>query len=129
VQALLPGNGNAPLAHGISPQGPVLRAFDLEIDTSTHTVQRASKPISLTPREYGLLELLAAHRGRVVKYLALQEHLRSGQSDPHPDLVDACVRDLRRKIDRGFAQPLLLTRWGLGHLLRTEEAPSAGASL
>jgi DNA-binding response OmpR family regulator len=106
----------------------VLRAFDLEIDTSTRTVRRAGKPISLTAREYGLLELLATHSGRVVKYPALRHHFRTGAAEPGLDFVDSCVRELRRKIDRGFGRPLLLSRWGLGHLLRAEEAPSAATS-
>src|SRR5262245_15596751 len=45
---------------------PVLRAHDLEIDTTARTVKRAGQLIHLTPREYALLEFLAYHRGKVV---------------------------------------------------------------
>src|SRR5437867_3387683 len=82
VHTLLPGHENATPTPAIPPRGPVLRAFDLEIDTSTRSARRGGAAIALTAREYGLLEVLAAHRGRVVKYPLLQERLRTGTSVP-----------------------------------------------
>jgi len=100
---------------------PVLRVHDLEIDTSARTVKRAGKAISLTPREYGLLEFLAFHRGKVATRSMIWEHLYDEQDESTSNVVDVYIRYLRNKIDKGFDLPLILTRWGEGYLLRGDE--------
>jgi DNA-binding response OmpR family regulator len=101
---------------------PILRVFDLEIDTAARTVKRAGQPIHLTPREYALLEFLAFHRGRVVTRTMIWEHLYDEHDENTSNVVDVYIRYLRNKIDKGFDPPLILTRWGEGYLLRGEEA-------
>src|SRR2546421_3145437 len=54
------------IRRGHQVKDPVLRVYDLEIDTASRSVKRAGEQIHLTPREYALLEFLAFHRGRVV---------------------------------------------------------------
>ena len=100
---------------------PVLRIYDLEIDTSARTVKRAGQSISLTPREYGLLEFLAFHRGKVATRSMIWEHLYDEMDESTSNVVDVYIRYLRNKIDKGFDLPLILTRWGEGYLLRGEE--------
>jgi DNA-binding response OmpR family regulator len=100
---------------------PVLRIFDLEIDTAARTVKRAGQPIHLTPREYGLLEFLAFHRGRVVTRTMIWEHLYDEHDESTSNVVDVYIRYLRNKIDKGFDPPLILTRWGEGYQLRSED--------
>jgi DNA-binding response OmpR family regulator len=95
----------------------VLRIHDLEVDTATHTVRRGGRTISLTPREYALLEFLAAHRGRVLSRPLIREHLYHGPDKGTSNVVDVYIRYLRNKIDRGFDQPLIRTRWGYGYSL------------
>jgi DNA-binding response OmpR family regulator len=99
-------------------KNPVLRVYDLEIDTAARAVRRAGRPIRLTPREYALLEFLAFHRGRVVTRSMIWEHLYDEQDESTSNVVDVYIRYLRNKIDRGFDPPLILTRWGQGYLLR-----------
>jgi DNA-binding response OmpR family regulator len=99
---------------------PVLRAYDLEIDTAGRTVRRAGKPIRLTPREFALLHLLALHRGEVVTRSMVWEHLYDEYDENTSNVVDVYIRYLRNKIDRDFDPPLILTRRGLGYLLRGE---------
>jgi DNA-binding response OmpR family regulator len=101
---------------------PVLRVHDLEIDTASRTVKRASQSIHLTPREYALLEFLAFHRGKVVTRTMIWEHLYDEQDENTSNVVDVYIRYLRNKIDKGFDPPLILTRWGEGYLLRGDEA-------
>ncbi len=101
---------------------PVIRAHDLEIDTSTRTVKRASQQIHLTPREYALLQFLAFHRGRVVSRSMIWEHLYDEQDESTSNVVDVYIRYLRNKIDKGFDPPLILTRWGEGYMLRGDDA-------
>lgn len=101
---------------------PVLRILDLEIDTAARTVKRAGQTIHLTPREYALLQFLAYHRGKVVSRTMIWEHLYDEYDENTSNVVDVYIRYLRNKIDKGFDPPLIITRWGEGYQLRTEEA-------
>jgi DNA-binding response OmpR family regulator len=99
---------------------PILRVHDLEIDTAARTVKRAGQPIHLTPREFALLQFLAFHRGKVVTRSMIWEHLYDEYDENTSNVVDVYIRYLRAKIDKGFEQPLILTRWGEGYMLRGE---------
>jgi DNA-binding response OmpR family regulator len=110
---------------GHQVKDPVLRIYDLEIDTASRTVKRAGKWIHLTPREYALLEFLAFHAGKVVTRPMIWEHLYDEEDENTSNVVDVYIRYLRNKIDKGFDPPLILTRWGEGYMLR---APETGAS-
>jgi DNA-binding response OmpR family regulator len=106
---------------GHEVKDPVIRIFDLEIDTATRTAKRGGQSMHLTPREYALLQFLAFHRGIVVSRSMIWEHLYAGQDESTSNVVDVYIRYLRNKIDKGFDQPLILTRWGEGYLLRGED--------
>lgn len=97
---------------------PVVRIFDMEIDTSSRTVKRAGQSIHLTPREYALLQLLAYNRGKVVSRSMIWEHLYDEHDENTSNVVDVYIRYLRTKIDKGFEPALILTRWGEGYMLR-----------
>jgi DNA-binding response OmpR family regulator len=100
---------------------PVIRVFNLEIDTAAHTVKRGGQPIHLTPREYALLQFLAYHRGQVVSRSMIWEHLYNEEDENTSNVVDVYIRYLRNKIDKGFEPSLILTRWGEGYLLRDDK--------
>jgi DNA-binding response OmpR family regulator len=106
---------------GHQVKNPILRVFDLDIDTAARTVKRAGQSIHLTPREYGLLEFLAFHRGRVVTRTMIWEHLYDEHDESTSNVVDVYIRYLRNKIDKGYDPPLILTRWGEGYMLRAED--------
>lgn len=106
---------------GHAVKDPVIRVHDLEIDTTARTVSRGGKSIHLTPREYALLEFLAFHRGKVVTRSMIWEHLYDEYDENTSNVVDVYIRYLRNKIDKDFAMPLILTRWGEGYLLRGDE--------
>src|SRR6266851_5082455 len=99
---------------------PVVRVHDLEIDTAARTVKRGGKAIHLTPREFALLEFLAFHRGKVVSRSMIWEHLYDEQDENTSNVVDVYIRYLRNKIDKGYADSLILTRWGEGYMLKGE---------
>jgi DNA-binding response OmpR family regulator len=101
-------------------KAPVLRIYDLEIDSATHTVRRGGKDIALTPREYSLLEYLAFHRGQIVTRTMIWEHLYDEKDETVSNVVDVYIRYLRNKIDKGFEPQLILTRWGEGYMLKGE---------
>src|SRR5207302_8198729 len=87
---------------GHEVKDPVIRVFDLEIDTAARTVKRAGQPIHLTPREYGLLEFLAFHRGRVVTRTMTWEHLYDEYDESTSNVADVYIRNLRNQLDKGF---------------------------
>ena len=105
---------------GHQVKDPVLRVFDLEIDTAARTVKRSGQPIHLTPREYALLQFLAYHRGKVVSRSMIWEHLYDENDENTSNVVDVYIRYLRNKIDKGFEPTLILTRWGEGYMMRGE---------
>ena len=96
----------------------VIHIADLTLNTGSHTVGRAGKAISVTAKEYALLEFLAFHRGKVATRSMIWEHLYDEQDESTSNVVDVYIRYLRNKIDKGFDPPLILTRWGEGYLLR-----------
>lgn len=109
------------IRRGHHAKDPVLRVFDLEMDTAARTVKRKGTRIHLTPREYALLEFLAYHRGKVVTRPMIWDHLYDEEDENTSNVVDVYIRYLRNKIDKGFDPPLILTRWGEGYMLRAED--------
>lgn len=109
------------LRRGHQVKDPVLRIHDLEINTATRSVRRGGQDISLTPREYALLEFLSFHRGKVVTRSMIWEHLYDEQDENTSNVVDVYIRYLRNKIDKKFKPPLILTRWGEGYMMRGED--------
>jgi DNA-binding response OmpR family regulator len=102
----------------------VIRIADLEIDTGSSRVWRAGQEIRLTPREYTLLEALAANEGRVLTRELIQERVwRDDESYPHT--VTVHINALRRKVDAGHEVKLIQTVHGMGYRLqRPETEPS-----
>jgi DNA-binding response OmpR family regulator len=95
-----------------------MRVDDLELDLAARTVKRSGRVIVLTLREFALLELLYHHRGSVVSRATIWRHLYKEEPNYTSNVIDVLIRYLRRKIDKGFDSPLILTRWGKGYLLR-----------
>ncbi|MFM8476214.1 MAG: response regulator transcription factor [Planctomycetaceae bacterium] len=83
------------------------------IDLNSKTVTRDGTLLSLTPREYSLLELLALHRSQVVTRTQIYEHLFDETEDSLSNLVDVHISNLRRKLGADF----ITTRRGQGYIL------------
>lgn len=96
---------------------PVIEVADLAIDTHHRRVTRAGRPISLTSREYALIEYLASRRGAVAGRAEISEHVWDETYDPVSNLIDVYIQRLRRKLDDGFPVRLLHTRRGEGYQL------------
>jgi DNA-binding response OmpR family regulator len=90
---------------------------DLVLDTGARSVSRAGTDVSMTTKEYALLEYLARNVGRVVGRAEIAEHVWEETFDPFSNLIEVYVNRLRRKIDAGRATPLLQTRRGAGYML------------
>ena len=98
---------------------------DLVVDTVGQNVSRGGRSISLTAKEYALLEFLARNAGRVVGRAEIAEHVWDEEFDPFSNLIEVYVNRVRRKIDAGSTKPLLHTRRGAGYVLGS----SADASI
>jgi DNA-binding response OmpR family regulator len=102
----------------------VIRIADLEIDTVSGQVRRAGHEIHLTPREYQLLEALAANEGRVLSRETIQDRVwRDDES--YSNTVDVHITFLRKKIDAGHDVKLIHTVHRAGYVLRGPEAEGA----
>jgi two-component system copper resistance phosphate regulon response regulator CusR len=110
----------AQLRRGPVNRSSVLRVGDLEIDRLGQVVKRAGKKIELTAKEYGLLEYLATHPGRVFSRTMIIEHVWDQSFQGLTNIVDVYVRHLREKIDDPFPTKLLRTVRGVGYSLSEE---------
>lgn len=102
-------------------QGTLLQAGDLVINLVTREVRRGGQPISLTPRELHLLEVLMRTPGRVFTRTQLLERVWGYDFDPQTNLVDVNIQRLRKKIDAQAGAPLLETVRGVGYRIRKSE--------
>jgi DNA-binding response OmpR family regulator len=116
------------LRRGSQVKTPLLRVGDLEIDAGSRTVRRAGRDILLTPREFALLQFLVRHCGKVVSRTLIWRYLYDESGENMSNVIDVYIRYLRKKIDHGFAQPLILTRRGQGYLFRGEGVMMEAAS-
>ncbi len=97
-----------------------LSVGDLEIDLLARTVARGGRSIQLGAREFNLLEYLARHAGQVVTRTMMLEKIWNYHFDPGSNVVDVHIGRLRRKLEEGFAAPILHTVRGAGYRLSTE---------
>lgn len=99
---------------------PLLTFDDLVVDTTARTVARAGTTISLSAREYSLLECLALNSGKVMSRTELIDHVYATQYEWDSNVIDVYINYLRNKIDRGFGRPLIHTVRGAGYVLQAE---------
>jgi DNA-binding response OmpR family regulator len=109
------------LRRGPVVRASVLRVADLEVDRLSQQVRRGGRRIELTPKEYALLEYLAANPGRVFSRAMLIEHVWDQSFEGLTNIVDVYVRHLRSKVDDPFPVKLIRTVRGVGYGL-TESA-------
>jgi len=101
-----------------------LRVGDLTLDTAHHEVRRAGEAVSLSPKEFSLLELFMRQPGQVLSRTHIVDHVWDFAYDGGSNVVDVYVRYLRRKIDLPFGRNDLETVRGVGYRLRLPaEAP------
>jgi DNA-binding response OmpR family regulator len=99
---------------------PLLSIDDLAIDLNARTVTRAGQAISLSAREFTLLEYLALNSGRVVSRTELIDHIYGTDTEWDSNVIDVYINYLRNKIDKGFGRALIHTMRGVGYILKEE---------
>ena len=98
-------------------QPTVIRVDDLALDPARRRVTRGGGLVTLTSREYAILEVLMRNAGLLVSRTQLVERVWDAASDVLDNLVDVHVSHLRKKIDRGGSAPLIHTVRGFGYRL------------
>lgn len=92
---------------------PMIDLGGAKIDTRSRTVELDGKALTLTAREYAILEYLAVHRGEVVSRSELYEHIFDENEDTMSNLLDVHVFNIRKKL----GSDLIVTRRGQGFLI------------
>jgi two-component system, OmpR family, response regulator len=92
----------------------IIEKYKVTLDPATHQVKREGQEIALSPKEFALLELLM-RSGRIVSREMIMESVWDMNFDPQSNVVDALVKLLRQKIDKGFKRPLIHTLRGVGY--------------
>ena len=105
------------LRRGPSLASAVISIDDLSVDTRARRVIRGGEGVSLTTKEYALLDYLARRQGDVVTRGEIAEHVWDDSFDPMSNLIEVYIQRLRRKIDDGRAVKLIHTRRGTGYVL------------
>jgi len=104
-----------------APERPaVLAAGDLRLDPAAHAVARGEAAITLTTREFALLEYLMRRRGEVVSKTELLERVWDAHAAPEANVVEVYLGYLRRKVDVPFGRHALTTIRGAGYRLEAD---------
>jgi DNA-binding response OmpR family regulator len=113
IRALLKRTMNQQL-----PTGNVLKVADLELNVDNKEVTRNGKAISLTAKEFQLLEYFMRNRNRVVSRADIAERVWELDFDTRTNVIDVYVNFLRKKIDKDFEPKLIHTQVGMGYMMK-----------
>lgn len=109
--------------------GSVIRTGRLMIDLAARSVTIDGKPLSVTPKEYGILELLSLRKGKTLTKDMFLDHLYGGMDEPEQKIVDVFICKLRKKIAALTGDDSHIeTVWGQGYVLREPGLAEAAAS-
>lgn len=97
---------------------PLLQVADVILDGKKHEVTRAGKEVSLTPKEYRILETLMRDKGQAVTRQVLIDEVWGPEFEETNNELNVHVRYLRRKIDLGRKNQLIRTLRGVGYAIR-----------
>mgnify|MGYP003296495104 FL=1 len=99
----------------------IITVADLTVDISSRKVKRGDSDISLSAKEYELLQYLAVNNGIVLSREKIEDHIWNYDYEGGTNVVDVYIRYLRKKIDEGYEKKLIHTVRGMGYVLREEK--------
>ncbi|SOY68494.1 heavy metal response regulator transcription factor [Cupriavidus taiwanensis] len=102
-----------------------IQVADLVLDLTRRRATRAGRRITLTSKEFALLELLARRRGEVLPRSLIASQVWDMNFDSDSNVIDVAIRRLRAKIDDGFEARLIQTVRGMGYVLEAPDAAEA----
>ena len=108
---------------GAAERPPMLQVGDLRLDPATRQLWRGAAEISLSAKEFAVMETFMRRPGHVLTREQLLEHAWDFAFEPNSNVVDVYVRYLREKVDRPFGRRSIQTVRGVGYRLRAEEGP------
>ncbi|TSA12797.1 MAG: DNA-binding response regulator [Deltaproteobacteria bacterium] len=106
------------IRRGSEVKSSIIEIGDLVIDTASHEVKRGGRLISLSAREYALLEYMAINSDKVLTRTSLTEHIYDQDFDLDSNVIDVFINRVRNKIDRDFSRRLIHTIRGAGYMLK-----------
>jgi two-component system OmpR family response regulator len=111
---------------GLVERPAVLQLGDLHLDPSSKRVRRGETDISLSAKEFALLETFMRCPGQVLDRLQLLEHAWDYEYENRSNVIDVYVRYLREKVDRPFGVESIETVRGSGYRMRADGGRAAG---
>ena len=102
---------------GVPARPAMVEVGDLRVDPAARRVWRGTTEVSLTAREFSLLEFLARHAGDVLSKRQILEAVWDADFDGDPNIVEVYIRHLRNKLDRPFGRETIQTLRGAGYRL------------
>ena len=100
----------------------MLRVGDLVMNLDSKEVTRSGKSITLTAKEFQLLEYLVRNKNRVVSRVDIALNVWDIDFDTKTNVIDVYVNFLRRKLDKDFPSKLIHTQVGMGYILKDTSA-------
>ncbi len=104
--------------HSTVATGTLLRAGNLVMNLDSKEVTRNGQPVSLTAKEFQLLEFLLRNKNKVLSRADIALQVWDIDFDTRTNVIDVYVNYLRKKIDKGFEEPLIHTQVGMGYVLK-----------
>jgi two-component system cell cycle response regulator CtrA len=101
----------------------IIRTGKLAVNLDSHTAEVDSRPVHLTGKEYGILELLSLRKGTTLTKEMFLNHLYGGMDEPELKIIDVFICKLRKKLGNATGgDNYIETIWGQGYVLRGPEA-------
>lgn len=98
----------------------IIKVADLELNVNNKRVKRGQNEITLTAKEFALLELLALNKNKVLSKVEIAEKIWNITFDSGTNVIEVYINFLRKKIDKGYSIKLLHTLIGMGYILKDD---------
>lgn len=99
----------------------ILSLADLTLDMQSHQVKRGDQEISLSSKEFSILQYMILNKNVVLSRDKLEHHIWNYDYDGSSNMIDVYIRYLRKKIDEPFDKKLIHTVRGVGYVLRADQ--------
>lgn len=98
-----------------------IELFGLRLEIKTHRAFREGKEITLSAKEFALLELFMMHPNEIISRERISEHLWDMNFEPRSNVIESFVKFLRQKVDRAYDSSLIHTVRGSGYMFSDKE--------
>lgn len=107
----------------------IIETGKVKVNLDSRTVEVSGKPLHLTGKEYGIIELLSLRKGTTLTKEMFLNHLYGGMDEPEVKIIDVFICKLRKKLeDASDGDNYIETVWGRGYVLRDPKSAEAQAA-